>query len=302
MPKKPSSTPLLPIIIILAVIASGLFFLFEPQKEAPAPPVSPKQENTLQSPTEKVKTSPKSFSVENNAPSPSPDDQEIRLRLAPMEAMVTNPCLETTQRLDLFFAYLDEQEYIEKYQFSHGSKEMISSLINTLLESPPVINGKGLNNADIIRNSAHIYRTLGAQNLTILLKIIVNEADLMEETCRHFHAWLTISRQCLNHSYPLRPSLENLYEYASFILETTGGKAYLARRQGSLRLLAQHYSVLIVHQAEQQGLNKYNINLASLLPDLIGNMEESEELAEKNSYLASLYDIREQLPKAASRQ
>ncbi len=212
-----------------------------------------------------------------------------------MEAALTNPCLEATQRLDLFFSYLDEQEYIQKYQFPRVSKGMISSLINTLLASPPVINGTALSDTDLIRNSAHIYRTLGKQNLTLLLKISENEADLMEETCGSFNEWFSISSQCLNHSYPLRPSLENLYEYASFFLETTGGRAYLTRRQSSLRLLAQYYSVVIVHQADLQGLNKYHIKLSSFLAHLIGEIEESDELAGKDIYLTSLYDIREQL-------
>ncbi|MBU0680259.1 MAG: hypothetical protein KKD73_02445 [Proteobacteria bacterium] len=247
------------------------------------------------SPDEYIEKPHQNKNIDDNLTSQSSDEQEPLLRLAPMEAPLINPCFAASQKLDLFFTYLDDQEYIQKYQFPHDSKELISNLINTLLKSPPVINGKILSSSDIIRNSAHIYRTLGTQNLTILYKIIENEADLMEETCRSFHEWFNISTQCLNHSYPLRPSLESLYEYASFFLETTGGKAYLARREGNLRLLAQYYSVLIIHQADQRELNKYNIKLTPLLPLLIEEIEESDELADKKSYLASLYDIREQL-------
>ncbi|MDR9501405.1 MAG: hypothetical protein RI601_06375 [Desulfurivibrionaceae bacterium] len=203
-----------------------------------------------------------------------------------------DPCLKTTQRLDMFFAYLDEQKYIQQYQFPDDSKEIISGLINNLLESPPPINGKRLNGADMIRNSTHIYQTLGRQNLTLLLDIMENEADLMEETSGYFHEWIKISPQCRHYSYPLRPTLEDLYEYAVFFQQTPGGRSYLQRRQDHLRLLAQYYSLLIIHQAEQQGLNKYEISLASLLPPLIGEMEESETLAGRKNYLAVLYDIR----------
>ncbi len=295
MPKKESSTPLLPILIILVVIVGGLFFLFKPRQETPVTPASPTPETTTLSPLEKSTDIPADTARQQSPPKPSSGEQKTLLRQAPMEAALTNPCLEATQRLDLFFTYLDDQEYIQEYQFPKGSKDIVSQFINTLLKSPPPINGNNLNGVDIIRNSAHIYRTLGAQNLTFLLKIIENEADLMEETCGYFHEWITISPQCLNHSYPLRPTLESLYEYAAFFVKTTGGRAYLARREGSLRLLAEFYSILIIHQADQRGLNKYKVDLALLLPHLISEIEESDELAGKNGYLTSLYDIRTQL-------
>lgn len=295
MTKQQSSTPLLPILIIFAVIVSGLFFLFKPQQEAPVTPASPSQENTAQSSVKKGITSPENLDAIHNPQSPIRDEDEILLRLAPMEAPITNPCFEATQRLNQFFDYLDEQEYIQNYHFPNGSKEMISNLINTLLDSPPLLNEKSFNGTDIIRNTAHIYRILGAQNLNILLKIITNEADIMEETSTSFHEWFTISTQCLNHSYPLRPTLDNLYEYASFAMQTTGGRAYLARREGNLRLLAQYYCVLIIHQADQQNLNKYNINLSPLLAHIIGEMEGTDELAGKSTYLAALYEIRKGL-------
>ncbi|MEN8258436.1 MAG: hypothetical protein ABFS09_11300 [Thermodesulfobacteriota bacterium] len=299
MAKKKTSTPLLPLIIILVVIAGGLFFLFKPQQETPVTPGSPRQEDLSQPFVEDREPASPPASAENKLPGQISDEQEPPLRKAPMEAALTNPCLETIQRLDLFFSYLDEQEYIQKYQFPHDSKEMVSTLLNSLLESPPTMNGKNFNGADAIRNTAHIYRKLGAQNLTILRKIIDNEADLMEETCGYFHAWINISPQCLNHSYPLRPSLENLYEYAAFFMETTGGKAYLARRESNLRLLAQYYSILFIHKADQRGLNKYNIDLTPLLSHLLGEMEDSDELAGKSNYISTLYDIRQQLSEPA---
>ncbi len=156
-----------------------------------------------------------------------------------------------------------------------------------------------MSGTDVIKNTAHIYRQLGAQNLTFLLKIIENEADLMEETCGYFHAWVNISPHCLNHSFPVRPELDDLYEYAVFFMETTGGQAYLARRENNLRLLAQYYSILIIHDADQQGLNKYNIDISPLLANVLATMEDSDELAGKRSYLTTLYDIRQQLASPA---
>ncbi len=302
MSKKPSSTPIIPIVIIVAVILGGLFFLFKPQKEIPVTPASPQQENIPLPSADNAEDSSEESMVNTNPAKSLHTEQPPRLRQAPMQATLTNTCLESTQRLDQFFDYLDDQEYIQQYQFPHGSKEMISGLINTLLESPPVINEQSHTGADIISNAAHIYRTLGTQNLTFLLKIIKNEADITEETCGYFYEWFNLMPMCLNHSYPLRPSLENLYEYAAFFLQTTGGRAYLARREGHLGLLAQYYSILIINQADQQGLNKYKINLAPLVPNLIGEMEQSDALAEKNNYLAALYDLREQLTEVTGHQ
>lgn len=302
MSKKPSSTPILPVVIIVAVILGGLFFLFKPQKEIPVTPASPQQEHVSLPSVDNTEEYPEKSVDGIDRANSSHAEQQPLLRQAPMQATLTNTCLESTQRLDHFFAYLDDQEYILQYQFPHGSKEMISGLINTLLESPPVINDKSLNSADIISNAAHIYRTLGTQNLTFLLKIINSEADIIEETSGSFYEWFNLSPMCLNHAYPLRPGLENLYEYAAFFLQTTGGRAYLNRREGNLRLLAQYYSILIINQADQQGLNKYKSNLAPLVPHLIGEIEESDDLAGKNDYLAALYDLREQLSEITGHQ
>lgn len=293
MPIKRSSTPILPIIIIFAVIIGGLFFLFKPQQDAPVtPPPSEQEEGSL--PSFQTRDIPASNSeAESNQISPGPAEPAPPLRQAPMEAVVIDPCRKATQRLDLFFAYLDEQEYIQQYQFPQDSKQILSGQINNLLESPPPINGNQLNGADMIRNSAHIYQILGRQKLTMLLDIMENEADLMEETCGYIYEWIKISPQCLHYPYPLRPTLEDLYEYAVFFQQTPGGRSYLQRRQDHLRLLARYYSLLIIHQAEQQGVNKYKISLASLLPPLIREMEESETLAGKKNYLTVLYDLRE---------
>jgi hypothetical protein len=294
MPKKQFSTPLLPIVIILVVIAGGIFFLFKPHQEIPVTPATPPQQGqTTLSGSPEGEDSPTDTTPEQNLP--TPDEHGNLLRQAPMTASPVNPCSEASRKLDLFFTYLDEQDYIQKYQFPHDSKELLSTLINSLLDSPPVINGKALTDTDILRNTAHIYRTLGPQNLTILAKIMENEADLVEETCDSFQHWFTLAAQCLDHPYPLRPSLEKRYEYAVFFLETTGGRAYLNRRPGSLRLLGQYYSVLTIHQAQLQGLNIHDIKLAPILPLLIGEIEASDELASKSRYLTSLYDIREQL-------
>lgn len=301
MQKKTSSIPFLPIIIILAVIGGGLFFLFKPQQDTFLVPAPESQEYASQLSNLGKIDSPEKQEITANLSTPAVDEQETPLRKAPMQVSLSNPCLEATERLDLFFSYLDEQEYIQQYQFPQASKEIVSTLLNTLLDSPPAIKGKNISSTDIIRNATHIYRTLGPQNLSILFKIINNEADLMEETCGSFHEWFVISTKCHNQPYPLRPSLESLYEYASFFLKTSGGQAYLTRRESHLRLLAQYYSVLIIHQADQKHLNKYNISVATLLPHLISEMEGSDDLAGKNGYLAALYDIRKQLSEIAGR-
>ncbi|PLX48730.1 MAG: hypothetical protein C0613_09965 [Desulfobulbaceae bacterium] len=208
-----------------------------------------------------------------------------------MVATLKDPCREKTARLDEFFSYLDEQEYIEGYQFPEGSKKMLSTLANDLLASPPPLNNDRLNGVDKARNAAHIYRVVGGQNLFFLLKIIDNERDLLEEVAADFYQWFTISDQCRGHSYPLRPSLEELYEYASFFLHSTGGQAYLARREPSLALLCRFYSIVIIHEAEKNGLNSHQIDLSPYLFAITNEMKETEDLAQKQRYLTTLHAI-----------
>lgn len=290
MPKKQSAPAILPILIILAVIGGGLYFLFKPQPETVVRQAPSFDQNQT---IERKKTPQRAQRpVEQDTPADTtPSDETGTLRQAPMVATLKDPCREQTAKLDEFFSYLDEQEYVESYQFPEGSKKMISTLVNDLLASPPSLNSSRFNGVDTARNAAHIYRVVGGQNIFFLLKIIDNERDLLEEVAADFYQWFKISDQCRGHSYPLRPNLAELYEYASFFLHSAGGQAYLARREPSLALLCRFYSIVIIHQAEKNGLNSHRIDLSPYLFAITNEMKETEDLAMKQRYLTTLHAI-----------
>jgi hypothetical protein len=66
----------------------------------------------------------------------------------------------------------------------------------------------------------------------------------------------------------VRPSLDVLYYYAGFFLNTIGGRAYLFRRALGVRLLCSYYSLLIVHEADKQGKNSYGIDIFPFIAPL----------------------------------
>ena len=57
-----------------------------------------------------------------------------------------------------------------------------------------------------------------------------------------FYFWLTLSDE---HSKLeiTRPSIEQLYRYACFFLETLGGRSYVFRRDSKVRILTLYYCV-----------------------------------------------------------
>jgi hypothetical protein len=86
-------------------------------------------------------------------------------------------------------------------------------------------------------------------------------------------------------------SPEALYDYASFFINTIAGHAYLARRDLKVRTLGLYYSVLIVDKANENGLNKYGIDIRLAITSLHEDIESQRGLLYKKDYLNTLTDL-----------
>ena len=294
MPKIKSSTPWLPLYIALALglVALVAFFYFSrpgTQAISPGSQAGPavRKEHIQQQALEPLPE-------ENQLPSSEPKPPE-QYRQAPMEASLEDPCLDIIKKLDRFFIYLDEQDYIQAYRFPQGSKEYLASLAQKALASPPAPMGPEPSTLERLANQAHLFRTLGSQNLVILRAIIAQEPDRLEDLFSDFYSWHTMSSKCQHRLYTINPELSALYSYALFFLHSPGGQAYLARRAPTVRLLTSYYSLLIVQQARTMGLDQSGFDATAIIGKLISEIESSTELVHSQTYLTTLYKLREEM-------
>ena len=65
------------------------------------------------------------------------------------------------------------------------------------------------------------------------------------------------------------------------------------RRDSRSRLLVNYYSVLIVENANEKGMNRHGIDISMIIPQLINEIESSNQLIYKENYLDQLYTLLE---------
>jgi hypothetical protein len=71
-----------------------------------------------------------------------------------------------------------------------------------------------------------------------------------------------------------------------------GGRAYLFRRESGLRMLTLYYSILVLDQANRDGLNSEGVDIVPPLDALIEEMRYSRRLSGRHRYLEVLREIR----------
>lgn len=79
-----------------------------------------------------------------------------------------------------------------------------------------------------------------------------------------------------------------------------GGRSYLFRRDSRSRLLVNYYAILIVDRANALGINRHGIDISQPIPQLIQEIESSNQLVYKENYLDRLYQLQETLPQQKS--
>jgi hypothetical protein len=205
---------------------------------------------------------------------------------------VQDPCRQTYARISGFFSQLDERGYVSLYELQDRSEPHFAELLVKLYASPPVVVRETDSLMTLLRNTTHMYRVLGRSNLFLIKDIMEEESTTIETTMADFYRWSMIAPECSAKVNAISLPLDNLYDYASYFLNTMGGQSYLFRRPPRIRTLTKYYSVLIVDQANEQGLNKYGIDIRPALDSLISEMEAIQNLKAQDEYLANLQNLK----------
>jgi len=200
-------------------------------------------------------------------------------------------CGELESHITSFFTYLDKKGYGKTYEMEEGMYELFHLTVTQLSENPPMVSGEMKDLASLIRNMSHFYRTLGKKRIGLFKDIVKNESEIIESLMLVFFAWATSGDRCkeIARGYP---TLEVMYEYAGFFLNTLAGKSYLLRRDSKLRILSTYYSVLTVDRANEETLNRYVIDIRSHIDFLLYEIDSQRGLIYKKQYLKGLVGLK----------
>lgn len=196
---------------------------------------------------------------------------------------------EIHQDVIKFFDYLDQKDYIKAHKLKEGTYKHFLRLMGKLSAKPPVVSGETRDVYILTHNIAHFYRVIGKKNILLVKDILSNEREIIEPTMELFYEWITKGIE--EKREEIKISMKKTYEYASFFLNTLGGKAYLSRRNSRTRTLVTYYSILILDKANKENLNRHGIDIRPQLTLLMEDILNQKNLSRKDEYLKRLEAI-----------
>ena len=121
--------------------------------------------------------------------------------------------------------------------------------------------------------------------------ILQNESDTLEINLAALYPWLMSADKC-SQKDGLPPSLDTIYRYAGFFVNSIGGRVYLFRRKTRLRLLMNYYCLLIIHEADKKKMNSFGIDIMPFLEPLAEEIENYQFLYYRKEYAGKLIDLK----------
>ncbi len=284
---KRSPSLLVPLVVLI-LVAAGSFWFFFHRSTSQLPPQPPAV-------TEGVQTNPSSAPLADEMLVPgTPGNPQDQVVPTPVPALPTKDDLpQAVDRIKAFYQHLDQQQYIQTRHLDAPSHIYMTKLIQKLLDAPPVVTRETDDLLTILKNSTHLFRILGKDNILLSKEILNREKNKTEELMANYFL-LTEHPEAFDKELSFTIPEDALYQYACFFLNTMGGKLYLSRRDSLTRMLVSYYAIMIVHQANTQGKNAYGLPLQPALDLLTSEIEEGgNSLHYKEAYLDALYDLKE---------
>jgi hypothetical protein len=200
-------------------------------------------------------------------------------------------CEELERQITAVFTYLDKKEYVALNNLEGGTYALFKKTARLLSERPPMVSGEMKDILSLTRNVAHFYRVLGEPRIELFKEVMNNESEIVESAMATFFAWFVSCGRC--HRMEKRClSLEALYQYAGFFLNTLAGKSYLLRRDSKVRVLMSYYCVLILDRANQEKLNTHGIDIRHFIYSLFYDIMNHKGLVHQKEYLDKLEGLR----------
>lgn len=217
---------------------------------------------------------------------PIQTEEEIATKRSPKE----DYCVQIEKNVADFFRYLDQKQYVQELDLQADTYTHFKKIIKRMAARPPVPAGEGEDPKIIIQNVFHFFRVLKQKDLRLINQIIKKEKDTLEVSLEMFYRWFTLGDRCPDLEQA-RPSMQALYQYAGFLLNTTGGRAYLFRRSVEVRLLTSYYCLLIVHDADKTGSNNYGIDIYPYIEKLEKEISHYPDFQFQSDYIEQLKEL-----------
>ncbi len=298
-PRKKNSAPLKPVliifIVILLTIAGAALFYFKGSENTQNPLNTEPLVTVDQTPS--VVDSEQDLATEEETTANGGQDtiadatEEIQDTESP-EDIRARECNNLADQIHDFFTHIDSEDYIKQFELQEPSQTYFIALAYKLLKNPPVVSRESDDLYTILRNMAHFFRVIGKDNIILMKTILDRERDKIEDIAADLYQWTTWS-SCSDDKLEFSPSLDEMYEYAGFFLNTMGGRSYLFRRDSRSRLLVNYYSVLLIERANKKGTNRHGIDITQVIPQLVQEIDSSNQLIYKENYIDSLYELLE---------
>ena len=196
---------------------------------------------------------------------------------------------EIDQQIRAFFTYLDEQDYVQAYQFKDGTYQQFQLTLKKMSTNPPSITDETASLYNLYRNMAHFFRVLGKKRVNLTRDVLQNEDEILESVMQTFYLWAT--DETADKEKTGQPTLKTLYTYSGFFLNTLAGKSYLFRRNSKIRLLTIYYSTLILDRANDEQLNPAGIDIRPHIEFLLNDLQNQIGLIHQKQYLSRLMQL-----------
>jgi hypothetical protein len=196
---------------------------------------------------------------------------------------------EIEEQVKAFFSYLDEQDYVQVYQFKGGTYQQFLQVLKKLSANPPSITEETASLYNLYRNMAHFFRVMGKKRINLTRDVLQNEDEILESAMQTFYLWAT--DETADREKSGQPTLKTLYAYSGFFLNTLAGKSYLLRRNSKIRLLTTYYSVLILDRANDEQLNPAGIDIRPHIEFLLNDLQNQIGLIHQKQYLSELLKL-----------
>lgn len=201
-------------------------------------------------------------------------------------------CKKVTAQTVAFFQYLDSKAYLIWPGINMRAEELFEDVFDRLAANPPKNVGEMDNLYNLIRNVTHFYRILGKDRIDLIKEILKSESAVVEPAMAVMFTWMTVCDQADRKTGdPVK--LNTLYQYASFFLNTLGGRGYLLRRDSKLRMLVNYYSLRVLDMANDARINAYGIDLRPHLDYVFYDINNQKGLLYRQRYLSHLAALKD---------
>lgn len=201
-------------------------------------------------------------------------------------------CKALEAQIVTFFKYLGNQAYMAPYKDRGGPRSLYHEAIGALSSAPPMLSGEMEDLISLIRNVTHLYRLLGKERIDIIKNMLKNETDIIESVLAIFYIYSLPENRCKDRVVHV-PTLETLYQYSGYFLNTLAGRSCLLRRNSKMRVLLTYYSVLVLDRANDEMLNPFGIDIRPFIDISFYEISNLRALVYQKQYVVELDRLRE---------